>query len=40
MFGYKYNANLSDSQIEDRARSLGMHYDSEIKSIFKGDDTK
>lgn len=38
MFGYKYTANLSDSQIEEKARDLGMHYDSECKAIFKGKD--
>ena len=38
MFGYKYEANLSDSKIEEKARNLGMHYDSECKTIFKGKD--
>ncbi|NRT73654.1 hypothetical protein BJV40_003670 [Clostridium beijerinckii] len=37
MFGYKYNASLSDSQIEEKARALGMIYESERKSILKGD---
>lgn len=40
MFGYKYTANFSASQIEERARDLGMHYDSECKAILKGKDEK
>ena len=36
MFGYKYTSNLSDSQIEEKARDLGMIYESEHKSILKG----
>ena len=38
MFGYKYTIDLSDSQIEEKARGLGMIYESESKSIFKGED--
>lgn len=38
MFGYTYTINLSDSQIEEKARDLGMIYQSESKSIFKGED--
>lgn len=38
MFGYKYTVNLSDSQIEEKARALGMIYESEHKSILKGED--
>jgi len=38
MFGYKYTVNLSDSQIEEKARDLGMIYESESKSILKGAD--
>jgi len=38
MFGYKYTSNLSDSQIEQKARDLGMIYESEHKSILKGAD--
>ncbi|OOM49153.1 hypothetical protein CBEIJ_16900 [Clostridium beijerinckii] len=37
MFGYKYTVSLSDSQIEEKARALGMIYESERKSILKGD---
>ncbi|CUU50201.1 hypothetical protein CLBEIC_04210 [Clostridium beijerinckii] len=37
MFGYKYTDSLSDSQIEEKARALGMIYESERKSILKGD---
>ncbi|EHJ01463.1 hypothetical protein CDLVIII_4972 [Clostridium sp. DL-VIII] len=38
MFWYKYTANLSDSQIEEKARGLGMIYENESKSIIKGED--
>lgn len=38
MFGYKYTVNISDSQIEEKARALGMIYESESKSILKGED--
>jgi len=38
MFGYKYTASLSDSQIEEKARGLGMIYESERKSLLKGED--
>lgn len=38
MFGYKYTANFSDSQIEEKARGLGMIYENERKSILKGED--
>ena len=40
MFGYKYTVNLSDSQIEEKARGLGMIYENESKAIFKGEDSK
>ena len=38
MIGYKYTIDFSDSQIEEKARGLGMIYESESKSIFKGED--
>ena len=38
MFGYKYTSSISDSQIEEKARDLGMIYESEHKSILKGED--
>jgi hypothetical protein len=38
MLGYNYKINLSDSQIEEKARALGMIYESERKSILKGED--
>lgn len=38
MFGYEYKVSLSDSQIEEKARALGMIYENERKSIFKGED--
>jgi len=37
MFGYKYTSTLSDSQIEERARGLGMIYENESKAILKGE---
>lgn len=40
MFGYKYTVNLSDSQIEEKARDLGMIYKNESKVILKGEDSK
>lgn len=38
MFWYKYTVSMSDSQIEEKARGLGMIYESERKSILKGED--
>ncbi|WP_300380946.1 hypothetical protein [Clostridium sp.] len=38
MSSYKYNKNISDSEIEERARNLGMHYEDECKVFFKGDE--
>ncbi len=37
MFGYKYTVTLSDTQIEERARNLGMIYEKESKAILKGE---
>lgn len=37
MLGYKSTISLSDSQIEERARNLGMIYKSEQKAIFSGE---
>ena len=37
MIGYKSTIGLSNSQIEERARDLGMIYKSEQKSIFKSE---
>ena len=34
MLGYKSTIALSDSQIENRAREMGMIYKSEQKTIF------
>lgn len=33
MAGAKFNYQLSKSQIEDRARSMGMMYPDEVKVI-------
>lgn len=35
---YQFTISVSDSQIEERARGLGMHFDNECKAIFKGED--
>ena len=37
MWGYKSTIGLSDSQIEERARDMGMIYESEQKAIFSGE---
>lgn len=37
MLGYKYTVSISDSQIEEKARALGMIYESESKAILKGE---
>lgn len=38
MWGYDYTSTLSDSQIEQKARGLGMIYPNESKSLLKGED--
>lgn len=37
MIGYKSTIGLSDRQIEEKARNLGMIYKSEQKAIFSGE---
>lgn len=37
MIGYKSTIGLSDRQIEDKARNLGMIYKNEQKAIFSGE---
>lgn len=37
MMGYKYTNSMSDAQIEERARGLGMHTSDDCKVILKGD---
>lgn len=34
MFSYNYSKPLSDIEIEERARSFGMHYTDECKVLF------
>ena len=34
MLGYKYEASLSDAQIEEKARALGMHTSNDSKVLF------
>ncbi len=40
MFNYHYKNSLSDYEIEQRARELGMVYENEVKAILKGVDEK
>jgi hypothetical protein len=35
---YEYKKSISDSEIEERARNLGMHYEDECKVFFEGDE--
>lgn len=36
MMGYSYTNTLTDAQIEERARGLGMHTSDDCKVILKG----
>ena len=38
LFGFNNKAQLSNSEIQEKARSLGMHYSDECKVLFKGDE--
>lgn len=38
MFAYKHNDTISDAEIEEKARAMGMHFDDECKVIFGGDE--
>lgn len=40
MFGYEYTATLTDAQIEEKARGLGMHMKDECKVYWGEDDKK
>ncbi len=41
MIGYSRNKRtMSDYEIEERARELGMIYENEVKSVFEGEDKK
>lgn len=35
MLGYEYKASLSDTEIEERARDLGMHTEDDCKVFFE-----
>ncbi|NLZ34120.1 hypothetical protein [Clostridium isatidis] len=37
MFGFG-NRELSDSEIEERARKMGMHFEDECKVLFEGNE--
>ena len=39
MMGYEYKLSISDAVIEEKARSLGMHYEGECKALFERNDT-
>lgn len=38
MLGYKYENSLSNAQIEEKAREMGMHYEGECKVLFGKDE--
>lgn len=38
LFGFNNRTQLSNSEIEEKARALGMHYSDECKVLFKGDE--
>ena len=38
MMGFSFSKDISDSEIEERARGLGMHYEDECKVLFEGDE--
>ena len=38
MTGFSFNKEISDSEIEERARDLGMHYEGDCKVLFEGDE--
>lgn len=38
MMGYKYESSMTNYEIEQKARELGMIYENEQKSIIKGVD--
>ncbi|MGL5477601.1 MAG: hypothetical protein ACRDCB_00940 [Clostridium sp.] len=40
MMGYKYQSSMSNAQIEEKARGLGMHYKDECKVFLGGEDKK
>ena len=40
MFGRDYTASLSDSEIEERARGLGMHTEEDCKVFFERNEEK
>ena len=40
MLGYKYEASLSDAQIEEKARALGMHTSDDCKALFNEEEGK
>lgn len=39
MMDYECKLSISDAVIEEKARSLGMHYEGECKALFERNDT-
>lgn len=37
MLGYEKSSSMTDAEIEERARGLGMHTEGECKVFFKED---
>jgi len=37
MISYNYTSSITDAQIEEKARGLGMHMEGECKVFFKED---
>lgn len=40
MYTYRSHNSMTDYQIEQKARELGMVYENEIKAVLKGDEHK
>lgn len=40
MIGRDYSVSLSDVEIEERARDLGMHTEDDCKVFFEGNEDK
>ncbi len=38
IMGFSTSKDISDSEIEERARGFGMHYEDECKVLFEGDE--
>ena len=38
LFNNSYNIKLSNSEIEEKAKNLGMHYSDECKVLFREEE--